>query len=193
MCLTSSLPVPSNCSLSGGIRRILVAEAATLVLSGPSASFTVVNTGTTRYQVTAIDAALEFYEIPFDKNRDASATVENVLAGRLAFTHTIAANLSTDDFDTQRSVMELQDCCGYVALIQHQSGRWYLYGVNFSKDDASYDAAYLRVQANFATGANVADEAAGHAITISATNVNSYALPVTAAAATGVTIIAHTP
>jgi len=190
MCLTSSLPAQTTCNIAGSIRRLLVAKASDVVLSGLTASFTF-GTTTTRYQITDIEAALNWYEIPFDKTRDATASAENTRAGAGAFTHTVSVNISTDDFDTQRSIMELQDCCGYVALVQHSTGRWAMYGLNFSKDDSSYDPAQLKVTANFTTGANVADEAAGHNVTISSTNVTSYWLPVSAAAAAGVTIVAH--
>lgn len=190
MCLTSSMPSPTDCSLTGGVQRILVAKVSDLILSGVGASLTI-GTTTTRYQVTAIDAALDWYEIKFDKTRDASAGSENTRAGAKAFTHTVLANVSTDDFDTQRSLIELQNCCGYIALVKHQSGRWFVYGLNLNTTDSTYDGADLKVTLNFGTGANVADEAAGHNVTLSSPNVNITQIPVTAAAANGVTIVAH--
>lgn len=188
MCITSSMPAPVNCSLVGGVQRVLVAKVSELILSGVGASLTF-GTTTTRAQVTAIDAGLDWYELKLDKSRDASAGSENTRAGATAFTHTVLMNVSTDDFDTQRSLRELQNCCGYVALVKHQSGRWYLYGLNFNDADNTYDGADLKVTLNFTTGANVADEAAGHNVTLASPNVNTTQLPVTASAANGVTIV----
>lgn len=179
--------------MSGSFRRLLVAKVSDIALADavtPSFTF---GTTTTRYQITAIDAALNFYEVPFDKNRPARADAENTRAGAAAFTHTIVANISSDDFDTQRSLIDMQDCCGYIALVLHQTGRWGLYGLNLTKATSEYDAAQLKLTTNFTTDETVAGENAGHNLSLSSTNVNFYWIPVSAAAAAGVTIVAHTP
>jgi len=193
MCLPSSMPAPASCNLAGGILRLLVAKAND-VLTVASA-ITITNTGVTRSQVTAFAAGLDWYEIKFDKKRDATAGAENTLAGKAAFTHSVTVLTSTDDFDTQRSLTELQDCCGYVALVKHASGNWALYGLNYSKTDASYDPADMQVKYDFTTGANRADAAAGGTVAFSSENVNFSWLPVSpAAAATAIAaIVAHTP
>ncbi len=195
MCLTSSMPNPASCNLAGGILRLLVAKSEDLVLSGVGVSFTITNTGTTRNQITAIAAGLDWYEIKFDKKRDATALAENTLAGKAAFTHSVTGLTSTDDFDTQRSLTELQDCCGYVALVKHASGNWAVYGLNYSKSDASFDSADMQVKYDFTTGANRADAAAGGTVAFSSENVNYSWLPVSpSAAATAIAaIVAHTP
>lgn len=191
MCMTSSMPAKTTCNIAGGLLRILVAKASDLNAS----TLTITNTGITRHQITAIAAILNWYEIKFDKNRDASATAENLRAGASAFSHNISALISTDDFETQRSLIDLQDCCGYIALIKHASGNWALYGLNYSKNDATYDSADAQVKFDFATGANRADEAVGATLTLSSPNVNFTWLPVSpSAAATAVAaIVVHTP
>ena len=195
MCLTSSMPNPAFCNLAGGILRVLVAKSEDLVLTGVGASFTITDTGVTRSQITAIAAGLDWYEIKFDKKRDASAAAENTLGGRPAYTHTVSVLTSTADFDTQRSLTELQNCCGYVVLVKYADGNWAMYGLNYSASDASYDPADMQVKYDFTTGANRADAAAGGTVAFSSENVNFSWLPVSpAAAATAIAaIVAHTP
>lgn len=193
MCSTSSMPAAANCSLAGGVLRVLVADAADLVLDGLTPSFTITNTGLTRHQITAIAAGLDWYELKFDKSRDASAGAENTRGGAASFTHTVSVLTSTGDFATQRALIDLQNCCGYVALVKHADGNWAMYGLNYSIGDGSYDSADMKVKYDFNTGANRADEAAGGTIALSSTNVNFTWLPVSPAAAAGVTVVAYAP
>lgn len=190
MCSTSSMPAAANCSLAGGVLRVLVADAAQVEALAP---FTITQTGVTRHQITAIAAGLDWYELKFDKARDASAAAENTRAGANAYTHTVSVLTSTDDFATQRALIDLQNCCGYVVLVKHASGNWAMYGLNYSVTDASYDSADMKVKYDFTTGANRADEGAGGTVALSSANVNFTFIPVSPAAAAGVTVVAYTP
>lgn len=191
MCLTSSMPAAANCSLAGGLLRVLVAKASALLPT----HLTVTTTGATRHQITAIDVTLPWYELKFDRNKDASALTENTVAGAAAYSHTVNVLTSTDDFATQTALAELQDCCGYIALVKFPSGNWAMLGLNYSKSDGSYDAADMKVKYDFNSGANRTDTAAGGTVAIASENVNYTWLPVApAAAAAAITaIVAHTP
>jgi hypothetical protein len=185
------MPAAASCSLAGGILRLLVANATDLTAS----TLTITNTGATRHQITAIDVALDWYEIKFDKKRDASAAAENTRPGAAAFTHTVSVLISTDDTGTHKSLIDLQDCCGVVSLAKLASGKWILLGLNYSKLDATYDSADMQVKYDFTSGANRADEAAGATVALSTENVNfGYMDVAPAAAATAIAaIVANTP
>jgi hypothetical protein len=190
MCLTASMPAPVDCNISGGILRVLVAKAEDILLSDNAApSFTIPNTGLTRYQVDDIDAALNWYELKFDRASDASADAENTVAGAAAYTHTVTVRTKTTDADTQRALIDLQNCCGYIALVKYATGVWALFGLNYSTKDGSYDSADMKVKNDFTSGANRADAAAGGTLAVSSPNVNFSWIPVAPAAIAGITIV----
>lgn len=194
MCFLSSLAAATDCGISGSARKLYVAPASALQLQNAvTPSFTITNTGATRHQITGIDAALEFFEVPFSKDRDALVDVANSRAGARAFAHTVTVNVNTDEFDIQRQLIEGQPCCGYIVLAWMNSDRWMMLGIDYNPRTANYDAALMKLQHNFTSGATKTAEDAGSTIIFSAEAVTASWLPVSSAAAEGITVIAHVP
>lgn len=196
MCFTSSTQAAQNCFPKGSIRRILVAEVSNIQpQTAVTPSFVITNTGATRHQITSIDATLDFYEIEFDRTnkKDASASATNNRAGAPDFTHTVLVNISSDEFDITRQLIEGQSCCGYIVLVQNNSGKWYMLGLDYDIVTAEYNPAYMLMQHDATTGTRKNAEDAGSTLTFIAESVSNTWIPVSTAAAEGVTIVAHTP
>lgn len=186
-CLALTLPAATECAPSGGINEIYVIPTSEVIIGGSGIAIS--NAGLGANTITAIDAALQWRKINFDPDRDASAVVEQPNAGRLGYTHTITANISSDETAIEVLLPLIEGCCGFVAIVVHATGRAFMYGLKYSRSTGTATAGALKGQTNKTTGANAQDTEVGVALTLTSANMNYTRIPVAASALAGITVV----
>ncbi len=190
MCyLTSLNPLVTCADNTGGYTRLLAHKADL-----NPADWTI-GTGVTRHTLTALanDSLVDWIEIFPDFTKDASAASEQT-RGKRSYVHTIIAFITGDNFENERIIGDGDDCCGYVFLVEHGTGNWFAYGVNYNKKTGTVKSfANMQVQASATTDVSGDAEGAGTTLTFSKERVLYSRLPVAPAVIGTITIEPFAP